>query len=217
MHTAERNFVTLAVVGLLGLLPGTTRADVEDEPCPPIATSLSQHSTIRCSTQFEGFSIRAGASYTSVNAGLSDLRRTVTEYGHYGEFMPGFKSTVVRKEGPDTIVRISVDILHGAVKLYANTRFTPPVPEGTGQRIEGRMVQKEGNVDDLRAIWHLTPVDETHTNVRLELVIVPPIMAPSFIVTRELAYATDKAVSGARGRTEDRIRTVAQQVDAAQP
>jgi len=216
MHTPQRKFLTLATVGALAFLPGTTRADVEDEPCPAITTSLSQHSTIRCSTQFEGFSIRAGAGYTSVNAGLAEVRRTVTEYGHYGEFM-GFKSTVIRKEGADTIVRISVDILHGAVKLYANTRFTAPVPEGTGLRIEGRMVQKEGNVDDLRAIWHLTPVDETHTNVRLELVIVPPIMAPSFIVTRELAYATDKAVSGARGRTEDRARPVAQQVDAAKP
>lgn len=217
MQTPQRSFLALVVVGVLGLLPGTSRADVEDEPCPEIVTTLSQHSTIRCSTQFEGFSIRAGASYSSVNAGLADVRRTVTEYGHYGEFMPGFRSTVLRKEGGDTIVRISVDILHGAVKLYANTRFTPPTAEGTGQRIEGRMVQKEGNVDDLRAIWHLTPVDETHTNVRLELVIVPPIMAPAFIVTRELAYATDKAVSGARGRTEDRTRPVVQQVDAAKP
>jgi ribosome-associated toxin RatA of RatAB toxin-antitoxin module len=199
------------------MLPSTSPADVEDEPCPAIATTLSLHSTVRCSTQFEGFAIRAGASYTSVNAGLTDVRRTVMEYGHYGEFMPGFRSTVLRKEGADTVVRISVDILHGAVKLYANTRFSPPVAEGTGQRIEGRMVQKEGNVDDLRAVWHLTPVDDTHTNVRLELVIVPPIMAPAFIVTRELAYATDKAVSGARGRTEDRVRPVVQQVDAAKP
>jgi ribosome-associated toxin RatA of RatAB toxin-antitoxin module len=211
MQTSRRNIMALAVAGALGLLSGPTRADGETEAERLVRT----HKTERYSVAVPGFSIRAGGGMTVVNAGIATVRQTVTDYGHYADFMPRFqKSRIVGKSGPNTDVYLQVAILHGAANVWAVTRFGPPSPEGTGERIEGRL-QGQGNVDDLRAVWHLTPVDAERTIVKLELLIVPKLPVPGSLVTPELEFASDQAVSATRDRTEARVRPVAQHVDAA--
>ena len=222
MHT-RRNFAALAAVGALCLLPGTTYA--EDQPeCDKIERAMKASSpdeiakirgTRRCSQGFPGFSIAAGGGVTVANAGIAQVRQTVTDYGHYADFMPRFqKSRIVGKSGPTTDVYLQVAILHGAASVWAVTRFGAPVPESGGERIEGKLEGK-GNVDDLRAVWHLTPVDADHTIVRLDLLIVPTFPVPHSLVTDELEFASDQAVSATRDRTEARCRQLPQQVDAA--
>ncbi len=214
METSRRNLVIAMMMGALGLVSRSGMADGETETQRLVRT----HATERYNVAFPGFKIHAGGGRTVVNAPLASVRQTVTDYGHYAEFMPRFqKSRILGKDPSGTLVYLQVAILHGAMSVWAQTRFAPPVPEGTGERIEGKLESK-GNVDDLRAVWHLTPVDSDHTIVKLELLIVPPTalsVVPGSIVTDELEFASDQAVSATRDRTEARFRAVAQQSDAA--
>lgn len=194
--------VILAVVamGAFGAAGGAARADATE----PTETErlVRTHATERYSVPVPGYSIRAGGGMTAINASLSTVRRTVTDYGHYADFMPRFqKSRVVGKSGPNTDVYMQVSILHGAANIWAVTRFGPPTPEGAGERIEGRL-HGQGNVDQFLAIWHLFPVDENRTIAKLELLIVPKLPLPGSVVTPELEYASDQAVSAARDRAE---------------
>jgi ribosome-associated toxin RatA of RatAB toxin-antitoxin module len=164
------------------------------------------HATERYNVAVPGYSIRAGGGMTAVNAPLSTVRRIVTDYGHYADFMPRFeKSRVVGKSGPNTDVYLQVSILHGAANIWAVTRFGAPTPEGAGERIEGRL-HGQGNVDQLLAVWHLIPVDENRTIAKLELLIVPKLPLPGSVVTPELEYASDQAVSAARERAQAQSR-----------
>jgi hypothetical protein len=191
-------FVVL-VVTVLGAA-GAARADATGQA--EIERLVRTHATERYNVAVPGYSIRAGGGMTAINAPLSMVRRTVTDYGRYADFMPRFqKSRVVGKSGPNTDVYLQVSILHGAANIWAVTRFGPPVPEGAGERIEGRL-NGQGNVDQLLAIWHLLPVDENRTIAKLELLIVPKLPLPGSVVTPELEYASDQAVSATRDRVE---------------
>jgi ribosome-associated toxin RatA of RatAB toxin-antitoxin module len=214
MQTSRRNFV-VAIIGALGLVAGNTLADGETETQRLMRT----HATERYNVPVDGFGIRAGGGRTMVNAPLASVRQTVQDFGHYADFMPRFQKSRILGKDPakGTLVYLQVAILHGATSVWAQTRFAPPVPEGTGERIEGKL-EDQGNVSDLRAVWHLTPVDADHTIVKLELLIVPPkalSLVPGSIVTDELEFASDQAVSATRDRTEARNRAVAQQTDGA--
>jgi ribosome-associated toxin RatA of RatAB toxin-antitoxin module len=179
---------------------GAARADATGQA--ETERLVRTHATERYSVAVPGYSIRAGGGMTAINAPLSTVRRTVTDYAHYADFMPRFeKSRIVGKSGPNTDVYLQVSILHGAANIWAVTRFGPPVAEGAGERIEGRL-HGQGNVDQLLAIWHLTPVDENRTIAKLELLIVPKLPLPGSVVTPELEFASDKAVSATRDRAE---------------
>jgi ribosome-associated toxin RatA of RatAB toxin-antitoxin module len=195
-----RAVVAVLAVGFFGVTGGTALAD---GAVPAEAERLVRtHATERYNVAVPGYSIRAGGGMTAINAPLASVRRTVTDYGHYADFMPRFqKSRIVGKSGPNTDVYLQVSILHGAANIWAVTRFGQPVPEGAGERIEGRL-HGQGNVDELLAIWHLVPVDENRTIAKLELLIVPKLPLPGSVVTPELEYASDQAVSAARERTE---------------
>ena len=60
----------------------------------------------------------------------------------------------------------------------------------------------KGNVDDFRAVWRLRAVDENRTVLKLEILVDPKLPLPASMVTPELAYAADKAVTAVRDRAE---------------
>jgi hypothetical protein len=191
-------------MGIFGAAQNVAHADAPQ----PTETErlLRSHATERYNVAVPGSSIRAGGGMTAINAPLSTVRRTVTDYGHYADFMPRFeKSRIVGKSGPNTDVYLQVSILHGAANIWAVTRFGPPVAEGAGERIEGRL-HGQGNVDQLLAVWHLVPVDDNRTIAKLELLIVPKLPLPGSVVTPELEYASDQAVSATRERSEAQSR-----------
>jgi ribosome-associated toxin RatA of RatAB toxin-antitoxin module len=149
-----------------------------------------------------GGPIRAGGAAGVVGAPASEVRRLVTDYGKYEAWLPGFKrSRIVGRSADRTDVYLEVPIFHGAAKLWAVTRFDAPQAENEGERIDGRMIGP-GNVDDLRAVWHIVPVDERHTLVRLELLLVPKLHLGSELITSALAESADDAVSACRRRLE---------------
>ena len=187
----------LTAVSLLGI-PMLAGADTKDD-----ANRLrASRATERYEVAVSGTSIKAGGGRVFVNAPLAAVRRVVTDYAHYEDFMPRFKrSRVVGKTARTTDVYLQVPILHGAATVWSLTRFEAPrrLADGT-EVIEGRMVQ--GNVKDFRATWYLTPIDDQHTLLRAELLIVPSLPLPGSMVTGELAYAADKGVTASRDRAE---------------
>jgi ribosome-associated toxin RatA of RatAB toxin-antitoxin module len=198
----KRRFASWITVALLSL--GTTLVRADDET----GRLLKSHATERYNVSLVGAatSIKAGGGMTAVNAPLAEVRKIVLDFGHYADFMPRFKkSRIVGRNGVNTDVYLQVEILHGAATIWAVTRFNPPRPEGPGELIEGKM-GGQGNVDDLRSVWHLQPIDDTHTILKLELLIVPKVPVPGSVVTGELEYAADKAVSSARDRAEAAFR-----------
>ncbi len=217
MDTSRRNVLALIAAVSFGVLPGAVRADGAETEMQRLART---HATERYNVAVPGFSIRAGGGMTAVNAPLAIVRQQVTDYRHYSEFMPRFQKSQVVRGGSSPEVYLQVAILHGVANVWAVTRFSPAVPDGAGERIEGKMVvddkgKKQGNVDDLRAVWRLIPIDPDHTILKLELLIVPSFPAPGSIVTDELEFAADQAVSSARSRAEANCRAVARQNDGA--
>jgi ribosome-associated toxin RatA of RatAB toxin-antitoxin module len=186
----------------------TVRAD-ESEADFLLRLKPPERTTVRYDVKApEISSISFGGGKTAVRAPVDVVRQVVTEYGSYKDFMPKFQKSLVvgkTKEG-GTDVYLQVPIVHGAITLWAVTRFGLPRRDGNVERIEGAKVEDKGNVQDLRAIWRFYPVGEDKTILKLELLIVPSrlIPVPGSVVTEELAYAADEAVAAVRDRAQAR-------------
>jgi len=101
--------VVLAVLamGAFGAVEGAARAEATGQA--EMERLVRSHATERYNVAVQGYSIRAGGGMTAINASLSTVRRTVTDYGHYADFMPRFqKSRIVAKSGPNTDVYLQV-------------------------------------------------------------------------------------------------------------
>ncbi len=201
---SRRSLVSvMAMLAFLGLsVPG--RAETEAERL------LRTRASERYNVAWDGHSIRAGGAKVAVDAPLADVRKVITDFGRYAEFMPRFeRSRIVRKSKEGVDVYLQVPILRGAANVWAVTRFEPPILEGRGQRIVGRM-KDQGNVRDLRAVWHLHPIGENQTLLKLELLIVPKLPLPASVITPELEFAAEQAVMASRDRAEARAKAMAQ-------
>jgi hypothetical protein len=131
------------------------------------------------------------------------VRSVVTDFTHYG-FITHFKAAkVVGRVGDKTDVYLQVPLLHGAIKLWAIVRFDPPKKQGDDLIITGKMVK--GNMKRLDANWRLHRVDDTSTELRLELLVVPDMPVPENLVMSELRGAAAKAVSDTRAEAERRV------------
>jgi len=197
MNRFARFFAAAASALTLLALPVMASADVQSD-----ATRLRDAGKAERFDLASNTSIRTGGAQIFVNAPLASVRRVVQDFAHYQDFMPGFKrSRVVQKNKEFTDVYLQVPILHGAATVWAVSRFTAPRKEANGTEvIEGTMQQ--GNVNDFRATWRLIPVDATHTILRAEMLIVPKLPLPGSVVTPELSYASDRAVTASRARAE---------------
>jgi ribosome-associated toxin RatA of RatAB toxin-antitoxin module len=148
--------------------------------------------------------IKAGAARVQINAPLDVVHQVVTDFGSYAEHISKFeKAKVIGRHGDATDVYLQVPILKGAAKVWAVVRFDAAQKTGANDEvIVGRMLK--GNVKRLDAKWHLTKVDDHTTNLDLELLIVPDLIipVPGSLVSGEVAYAAEKAVTGLQHRSE---------------
>ncbi len=151
-------------------------------------------------------SIKAGAARITVKAPRAVVEKVVLDYRHYEKFISRFeKSKVVGRDGDKTDVYLQVPILKGAAKIWAVVRFEPPKKiDGDTEIVVGHMIK--GNVKRLDAEWRIMRIDDDNTQVNLELLIVPKLPVPGSLVTGEVAYAADTAVTGTRDRSEKRVK-----------
>ncbi len=149
--------------------------------------------------------MNAGAARVNVDAPEDLVRSVVLDYKNYSSFMKRFeKSIVVGRSGDKTDVYLQVPILKGAAKVWAVVRFEPVKEVNGTEVVVGHMVK--GNVKRLDATWRLKKLDDTTTNVVLELLIVPDLAVPvpASLVVPEVRFAAAKAVEGSRDEAEKR-------------
>ncbi len=146
-------------------------------------------------------STKAGCARVHIAAPTKTVKKVVTDFRHYDDFIKRFeKSKVVGRDGDKTDVYLQVPILKGAAKIWAVVRFEPIKSVGGEEVLEGHMVK--GNVKRLDAKWRIKKIDDDDTQLNLELLIVPKLPVPGSVVTGEVAYAADTAVIGSRDRAE---------------
>ena len=147
--------------------------------------------------------MNAGAARVNVDAPEDVVRSVVVDYKNYATFMSRFeKSRIVGRSGDKTDVYLQVPILKGAAKVWAIVRFEPVKEVNGTEVVEGHMLK--GNVKRLDATWRLKKLDDTTTNVVLELLIVPDMPVPDSLVVPEVRFAAAKAVEGSRDEAEKR-------------
>jgi ribosome-associated toxin RatA of RatAB toxin-antitoxin module len=147
--------------------------------------------------------INAGAARVNVDAPQDLVRSVVLDFKNYAKFMARFeKSQIVGRSGDKTDVYLQVPILKGAAKVWAVVRFEPIKQVDGGEVLVGHMVK--GNVKRLDATWRLKKLDDSSTQVALELLIVPDLPVPDSLVVPEVRFAAAKAVEGSRDEAEKR-------------
>lgn len=210
---SRRRFSALAAAALAGafafapsFVPSVASADAGYAPpaADKEATELFKLARDK-KTNFEhpGTKVRWGRAQAFVDAPMKDVRAAVLDYGNYSSFIKKFqKSKLLKREKNGTAeVYLQMQILKGAATLWAVEKFDPPVAEGKGEKIVGRL--QKGNVDALEAVWHYRPVDATHTVVTLELYAAPKLAVPSALMLSQLQDACGEGVLGVRDRAHE--------------
>jgi len=190
-----------AALGLLGCIV-LSSVSVAAAPAPgPELQKWREVSRFNVKTKYA--SMDAGAAKVNVDAPAELVRSVVLDYKNYATFMKRFeKSQVVGRKGDMTDVYLQVPILKGAAKVWAVVRFGPITQVDGGEELVGHMIK--GNVKRLDATWRLKKLDESSTQVALELLIVPDMPVPDSLVVPEVRFAAAKAVEGSRDEAEKR-------------
>jgi hypothetical protein len=156
-------------------------------------------------------SIEAGGARIEVQAPLDTVRAVVNDFNHYSSFLKRYKNgrlqlqisaRLVGHSGDKKDVYLEVPILKGSAKVWGLLRFEPIKVVNGEEILEGKLVK--GNVARLDARWRMRKIDEQRTNADLELLIVPQVPVPGSVITGELEFVADVAVTGTRDESERR-------------
>lgn len=189
----------LALLGALCFAAGSVGA--EPKPSPVAQRLLKHRDAERYRVSAAGTSVQAGAARVAVAAPIEVVRDVVTDFGDYATHIKKFKkSHVVGRKGKKTDVYMQVPILKGLGKVWAIVRFAPAKTEGGQEVIVGKMLK--GNVKRLDATLRLERIDDDNTQLNLELLIIPDMPVPGSLITGEVEYAADEAVTGLRDWSE---------------
>ncbi len=195
-----RQIPRLIAIGLL-LVTGSLAAVSSAGPTPTAERLLHSAKAERYRVPTSKSPIEAGAARIAVSASIEQVTKTVVAFDRWEATVPKFeRARVVGRHGDQTDVYLQVPILKGAAKIWAVVRFSPPQAVAGKVVVAGKMVQ--GNVDALDAQFVVKPIDDTHTQLDLQMLIVPKLPAPGAVVTGEVAYAADQAVTKLRDAAE---------------
>ena len=139
-----------------------------------------------------------GHAEVLVDAPLSKVRSAAVDFPHYRELHHKFASArVVAQEGDNVDVYLKLPIKLGPVKLdqWEVMRFTPARGGVSSLVVEGRGVQ--GNMKEGHLVITARAVDERHTLVKVDLLLVPRMPAPQSLIDEELR---DAATTGCATR-----------------
>lgn len=195
---------SMSRVTALSLVAGLLLSHVSAAAAPAPGPELEKWREVtRFNVKTPYAEINAGAARVNVDAPEELVRSVVQDYKNYAKFMARFeKSQIVGRSGDKTDVYLQVPILKGAAKVWAVVRFEPIKQVDGGEVLVGHMVK--GNVKRLDATWRLKKLDDSTTQVALELLIVPDLPVPDSLVVPEVRFAAAKAVEGSRDEAEKR-------------
>ncbi len=169
----------------------------------PVEAKGTAKDSVRYSVRTPHSRIEAGAAKIRVQATPDELVKLITDYNSYPRFISRFeKVKILSRKGSQVDVYMQVPILKGAAKIWAVVRFSPAREENGESIVEGHMVR--GNVERLDAVWRVRKLDAQSSQLRLEMLLVPKMPVPGSLVTGEVAYAADSAISDMRTHAEKR-------------
>jgi hypothetical protein len=137
-----------------------------------------------------------------IAASVDAATRVATDYASYSKMIKQFEqSRIVGKTGDQTDVYMRVPILKGAGKIWAVMRFDAPRKVSTDEYVvTGKMVR--GNVKRFEATYRIRRIDDSNTQLNLEMLIVPRLPFPNSTVAAEVSKACRSAVRQLRNATE---------------
>ncbi len=210
-----RSAVRTVAVALLGALlgasaPSPARADVNPDATPPdadeaaVLSRLIDGRSLRTTYQPKGLTQRYGRAQILVNAPLGVVHKLVVDYGHYKEFTGGrFHASRVIGRGPwGTEVYFQLPVLDGTITLWQVFRFQELEPLAPGWAIvEGWYLK--GNIGQGNAAWTLHAIDDTHTLLTFDLLVLPNFPLPQSMIDDGLRKAAGNAVEAIRDRAQE--------------
>jgi hypothetical protein len=149
-----------------------------------------------------GSDIGIGGATLGIYAPMSEVLKVVLDFRKYNTILPRLEqSRIVGKQDGKTDVYVRAPIMRGVVHIWGVIRFSPAKPwAGKGKTLTGRLVK--GNVEAYQGRWKLYPCGEDRTILQCEQFVDLKIPVPSSLVTPELEWAADKAVTAVRDIVE---------------
>lgn len=194
--TLPRLATSLLLAGALLLASAAPHAQAQS--AADIASSLGQE--IQTGEIPEnGSNVSWGSAVGVVDQPMDQVMGVVQDYANYSHFMPHFRtSRVIAQRGSDAMIYLEVGIIRNTATLWGQLRLRELPARGASRVVEARLVQ--GNMDQFRARWELTPVDATHTLVRFRILVAPNLPLPASVFTSENVKAARRTLSALRER-----------------
>jgi hypothetical protein len=195
------------------LLPGARAglALADDVAAPLAATEvdpdlarLADGRSTRSNVRLPGLTDRYGHAEVLVAAPLAHVRKMVLDFGHYRELTNGkfHVSRVIGREPRGTDVYFQIPVMDGLITLWQVFRFQELKPLAPGwAMVEGWYVK--GNIGRGNVAWTLHAVDDAHTIVKFDLLVVPNVPLPQSLLDDGLRNAAGEAVDSIRDRAQE--------------
>jgi hypothetical protein len=170
----------------------------------PDLPGLAEGHVVRTNFQPPGMSDRYGRAKILVGAPIGIVHRIVLDYGHYKELTRGkfHTSRVIGKSPLGTDVYFQLSVLDGMINLWQVFRFQDLKPLAPGWAVvEGWYVK--GNIGRGNAAWTLHAIDDNHTLVTFDILVLPSVPLPSSLVDAGLRNAAGEAVEAIRRRAQE--------------
>jgi len=150
----------------------------------------------------EGSEMVRGSATVVVHAPIDKVREGVLGFGSYAEFMPHYRKCKLLGRNPAGArdVYMEITALHGAVSMWGRLEVPKPTVTDGVEMVEMKLV--EGNVKDLRGTWRFSRVDDEHTQLSLEVFLLPNIPLPTNLLNEENVNGAVKGVVAMRERIE---------------
>jgi hypothetical protein len=189
--------------GLLGVVPLAPPAYAAEPETPDLAR-LADGQPLRTSYQPPGMKERYGRAQVLVNAPMATIHALVLDYGHYKELTGGrfHVSRVIGRAQGGTEVYFQLPVLDGTLTLWQVFRFQELKPLAPGwAMVEGWFIQ--GNIGQGNAAWTMQAIDDEHTLLTFDLLVVPNVPLPQAIIDAGLRRAAGAAVEAIRNRAQE--------------
>ena len=193
---------------VLGLLAAASAALADAPAAAPRDTEVARlleakGATLKWNHVPAGKSVRYGHAEVLVDASLAKVQATSTDFAHYKDFHHKFASArVVAKEGANVDLYMKLPIKIGPVKIdqWEVVRFGPARASATSLVVEGVGVQ--GNMKEGHILITARAVDDKHSLVKVDLLLLPSMPAPQGMIDEELRDGAQDFVNGIRDRSQ---------------
>jgi hypothetical protein len=146
-----------------------------------------------------------GHGETLIHAPIAAVRKTVLDFSKYKDLGPDIQMSRVVGRTPDgaTDVYLRIGVLNGMFSFWNITHFDPIHPiNGGDERLEGKMIQGKGNIDNSEVIWTLHSAGPDWTVLKFDVLLRPGVPAPQSFIDDHLRESAAHTVESVRDKLQ---------------